>query len=203
MKRNGLKLATILIGSAPLTTFAHTGHDVSGFLAGFGHPLMGADHVIAMAAIGIWAFMLKSEGIKHSGSMIPSVFLAMMAFGAALAFSNFALPLVEMGIAISVILLGILLVAGKRLPLGITLPMTASFALFHGAAHGVEMPYSADVASYFAGFLFASASLIFVGYTVANLLIAGAESRSFANKLVMPVSGGLVTLSGVYQLLMS
>ncbi|WP_198158413.1 HupE/UreJ family protein [Enterovibrio coralii] len=167
MKGNGLKLAAILSGMIPLSSFAHTGHDVSGFIAGFSHPLTGIDHLIAMVAVGIWAFMLKDAGIKQSSSMIPSVFLAMMAFGAVLTFSGFALPLVEMGIGVSIVLLGVLLVAGQRLSLGITLPMTTMFALLHGAAHGTEMPLSVDVAGYFSGFLFASALLIFSGYGAA------------------------------------
>ncbi|AMG31856.1 hypothetical protein AL542_16920 [Grimontia hollisae] len=198
MKRNGYLLATVLASAAPFTAVAHTGHEVNGFLAGISHPITGADHAIALIAIGIWAFMLKNIGVKNAGSLIPSVFLATMAFGAALTFFGVNVPLVETGIALSVLLLGFLLVVGRSLPLIATLPLTALFALAHGAAHGAEMPYAVSTIGYFSGFLISSAALIFVGVTLAKT-----AERFQSTRFVMPISGGLIVFSGVYQLIMS
>ncbi|MDD1791632.1 HupE/UreJ family protein [Enterovibrio sp. ZSDZ42] len=202
MKRNGIRAATILTSAIPFAASAHTGHDTYGFLVGLSHPLTGADHMMAMLAVGMWAMSLNASGSKNATRAIPAMFIVVMAIGALAVMSGLVVPFVEVvsfietGIAVSVLLLGMLLVGGTRLPLSVTLPATACFAVFHGIAHGAELPLSAHAVGYTLGFLFATTLLIAVG----GALSAYARRHSNA-RIALPVSGGVFALAGLYQLM--
>lgn len=155
--------ALALVAFAPAIAFAHPGGGVvHGFGSGFAHPFLGWDHLLAMIAVGIWA---GQRGGKARW-VLPVAFVAAMGVGGALAFSGVALPGVEAGILASVLVLGALIAAAARLPLLGAAAVVAAFALFHGHAHGTEMPQTLSGLGYGAGFSAATALLHAAGVTV-------------------------------------
>ncbi|GGB79881.1 urease accessory protein [Marinobacterium zhoushanense] len=166
MKRHALTLCTLAaLSLSPSLAFAHTSTG-TGLASGLLHPLMGADHLLAMLAIGVWAALQPGQ-MRFA---IPgALMLALLAgFGAAL--SGFALPMVEGGIALSVLLLGILITTMVRLPASAALLLTALFALFHGFAHGHEA--SGSLTLFAVGFMATSAILHFGGSLAGHHLRA-------------------------------
>jgi len=151
-------VASLLVSIAQ----AHPGHegDHGGglswdFAGGFGHPLGGLDHLLAMLAVGLWAAQLGGRA-RWAG---PGAFLGALAAGAALGAGGVDFSWLEQGIAASVLVLGLLVVTAVRLPLAAGMGMAAVFALFHGVAHGAEMPANASGLVYGMGFLAATALL--------------------------------------------
>ncbi|MBY4678243.1 HupE/UreJ family protein [Marinobacterium arenosum] len=158
-------LATgLLLASTP--ALAHQAQDLSGGLwAGLSHPYNGLDHLLAMLAVGGWAALQSG----HQRLTIPLTFMLMLAVGFVAALMGIHLPLLESGIASSVLVLGLLILTAARLPAIISLSLIALFALLHGFAHGSEL--GSAVALYFAGgFIVASLSLHLVGGGVMNRL---------------------------------
>lgn len=165
-------LALLACGSGVAS--AHTGHAdaAMGFLAGFAHPLGGADHLLAMLAVGLWAAAALPPGRRW---LAPLLFVGTLTLGAALAHHGFGLPLgggsLELLIAGSVLLLGALLVGvdGVRPLAGLAL--TAAAGLLHGTAHGLEMAGGLSFVAYAAGFALASAALHAVGLGAGQVLV--------------------------------
>ena len=114
---------------------AHPGHG-GGLLAGIAHPLFGLDHVLAMVAVGVWAFQLGGR----ARWLVPASFVALMAVACGAGIAGVALPLVEAGIATSVLVLGLLIAFAVRVTPAFGAGIVALFAIFHGHAHGAEMP---------------------------------------------------------------
>ena len=131
------------------------GSEAAGMMAGFAHPLSGWDHAVAMIGVGIWA---AQSGCAARWSL-PASFLAAMAAGGILALSGFALPAVETAIALSLLALGIAIVVAARPVAWMGMALVAGFAVFHGHAHGAELPAEASALLYGAGFLLATAAL--------------------------------------------
>jgi len=126
-------LATILLLGASSTAFAHPGHDVSGLAAGLMHPFSGLDHLLAMVAVGLWAAQGNTK--KRGGRkiwLLPATFMTMLAVGAAAAMHWQSLPLIEAGIATSVLALGLLIALSMQLPAMLSVAITALFGLLHG-----------------------------------------------------------------------
>jgi urease accessory protein len=176
----GLALAT--------PAFAHTGVGAHshGFAAGFLHPLMGLDHMLAMLGVGVWAAQLG----KRAAWLVPAAFVAVMIAGAGLALSGIAMPMVEFGIAGSVLAIGALIAFGARLPIGLAMGLAGLFALFHGHAHGTELPGFAHPAAYGAGFVIATALLHVAGLGIALAV------RRHAAKLPFRVAGAAMAVVG-------
>jgi urease accessory protein len=130
-----------------------------GLAAGFSHPFTGLDHVLAMVAVGVFAARLGGRAIW----LVPVSFLAMMAVGGGLGMAGVSLPFVEIGIAASVTVLGALVATRTRLPTLAALGLVGIFAVFHGYAHGAEMPADAGGLRYAAGFIAATATLHALG----------------------------------------
>lgn len=151
--------ALVLVPGAVL---AHPGHEAAGGGLGAGllHPLTGIDHLLALFAAGLLAQRLGSA----ARWLVPAGFLAAMAGGALLGAAWPGLPHVELGIALSVLLLGLAIAAGRSLPAGLAAGLAALFALLHGHAHGTEMPATASALAYGIGFLAASAAAIAAGF---------------------------------------
>ena len=145
----------ILVSAAPGALAHSFGAAGAGFGAGVGHPFLGLDHLAAMVAVGVWA---AQAGWRPVWS-VPLVFMAVMAFAATLAFAGIALPVVEAGIAASLLVLGLLIAAAVRLPASAGALIVAVFALFHGYAHGAEIPQAAAPWLYAGGFLLATGLL--------------------------------------------
>jgi urease accessory protein len=180
--------ATLLAGISS-TAFAHPGHNVSGLAAGLMHPFSGLDHLLAMVAVGLWA----AQGGGRKVWLLPATFMTMLAAGAGLAVQWQALPMVEAGIATSVLALGLLVALSMQLPATLAVAVTALFGLLHGYAHGLELPESAAPVSYALGFLAATAVLHASG--VALGLAARRQHVVLAR-----VFGAVIAASGVYLL---
>ena len=157
-------LLFILLATAAGLAQAHTGHGADGFVHGFGHPFSGLDHLLAMFAVGLWSAQLGG----HARWQGPALFVLMLAAGAALGAAGIALPWLESGIALSVLLSGLLVAALARPPRLLAMAAIAAFALYHGVAHGLEMPADASGAAYAAGFMLASALLHIAGVAVGQ-----------------------------------
>jgi urease accessory protein len=157
---------------------------------GFAHPFGGLDHVLVMVAVGLYAVMLGGRALW----LVPATFLGVMALGGALGASGLALPFGETAIAASVIVLGLAIALRLTLPTLTAIALVDLFAVFHGYAHGLEMPQSASGQQYAAGFMLATALLhstgIMLGLLAAKLSEAGGLRA-------MQAAGGAMTLAGV------
>jgi urease accessory protein len=148
------------------TASAHTGHHmVTGFSSGLTHPLSGLDHLLAMIAIGLWAAQQGGRALWA----VPAAFVSTMVLGGGLAWAGLSLPHVETGIAASVLVLGLLIATRRQWPVTAGMAIAAIFALFHGYAHGLEMPQATSPALYALGFVVATVFLHGVG--IASSLI--------------------------------
>jgi len=167
--------------------WAHPGHaDGSGLLHGLAHPLGGLDHLLAMVAVGLWAAQAGGRALWA----LPAGFLLSMTLGAVLAMSGVAVPAVELGIAGSVLVFGLLLSCAARLPLAAGVGITAVLGLFHGHAHGTEVVAGVSGLSYVAGFLMATALLHGAG------LLAGRAMRAPNWERVLRIGGGAIAATG-------
>jgi urease accessory protein len=138
------------------TASAHTGnHLVTGFTSGLTHPLSGLDHLLAMIAIGLWAAQQGGRALWA----VPAAFVGAMVLGGGLAWAGWSLPLAESGIAASVLVLGLLVTTQRQWTLTTGMVIAAGFAVFHGYAHGLEMPQAASPALYAFGFVLATVAL--------------------------------------------
>ena len=139
---------------------AHTeGGIAGGFAAGFTHPLFGWDHVVAMVAVGLWGAFLGMPAIY----ILPIVFPLVMVLGGVLGILGVPVPFVETGIAMSAIVLGLLVALAVRAPNWIAAVVVGIFAIFHGHAHGTELPGAANAVAYSAGFVTATGLLHLTG----------------------------------------
>lgn len=177
-----LLTAAVLLLS-PALAFAHPGHGDNGLLAGISHPLGGLDHLLAMLAVGLWA--AQQQGAARW--VLPCTFVGTMLIGGLLGFEGLNLPALESGIAASVLALGLAVALAVRPPLGLAMAATALFALFHGVAHGLELPDMSSPWTYAMGFVAATALLHAAGYAVVRVLpraaaplvrVAGAASAA-------------------------
>jgi urease accessory protein len=149
-------IALLVWATGAVPAFAHGGGDVaSGFAGGFAHPLFGPDHVAAMVAVGLWGAVLGSPAMW----VLPIAFPLVMAFGGVLGIAAVPIPRVEVGIAVSAIMLGLLVALAVRAPLMVAIAVVSAFAIFHGHAHGAELPRGADAIAFSAGFVAATGLL--------------------------------------------
>ena len=158
-------LTAIFLLGASSAAFAHPGHNVSGLAPGLMHPFSGLDHLLAMLAVGLWA----AQGGGRKVWLLPATFMTMLVVGAGTALFYPSLPLIEAGIATSVLALGLLIALSLRLPVMLSVAVTALFGLVHGYAHGLELPGSAAPSAYALGFLAATATLHLTGIAVGIL----------------------------------
>lgn len=187
MKKLSLAL---LFSLAAAPALAHTGaHGAGGLAAGFSHPFLGLDHLLAMIAVGLWA----AQTGGRARLAVPAAFIVVMALGGLLGVAGIGLPLVEFGIIGSVLVLGLLIAVAPRLPLWAPMAIVAAFALFHGHAHGTEMPETASGALYGLGFIAATAILHALG-----LALGFAAARRTAP--LARLAGGAVAACGLVLL---
>lgn len=173
----------------------------SGFVHGWMHPLGGLDHLLAMVAVGLWAAQLASGGDRRALWGVPLAFVAVMALGGLLGMLGLELPFVETGILLSVFLLGSLVLFAARLPLGFSAAIVGVFALFHGHAHGAEMPSSASSLEYALGFVLSTTLLHLIGIG-AGLLSDRVTALPALHKLpLLRLQGALVVLGGAMVML--
>lgn len=175
----------------PSVALAHTGvGDTTGFTHGFEHPIGGIDHVLAMIAVGIFAFVLGGRALW----LVPLSFVGMMAVGFLLGIGNVDVPFVELGIALSSIVIGAVAAWGKPMPVYDAMALVGVFAIFHGHAHGAEMPQDAGGLTYALGFMTATALLHVAGIAGAMCVVrlAGRYGRPIAQ-----VAAGVFALGGI------
>lgn len=141
------------------TASAHPGHTPTGFAGGLAHPFLGLDHLLAMVAIGLWAAQQGGRALWA----VPASFVGAMVLGGTLAVSGWTLPHVETGIALSVLILGLLIATQRNVQTSIGMTLAGVFALFHGYAHGLEIPQATSPVLYVAGFIMATVCLHGVG----------------------------------------
>jgi urease accessory protein len=183
-------LATLFAATA---AFAHPGHGIagaSGLAYGFLHPLGGLDHILAMVGVGLFASFLGGRALW----LVPAAFVAMMAVGGVLGFAGLGIPFVEAGIALSIVVIGGALALGRSLPLAAAMALVGFFAVFHGFAHGAEMPATASGLAYGLGFLVATALLHGAGLALGFGL--DRVARQASHRLAR-LGGGVVSLCGV------
>jgi urease accessory protein len=173
--------------SFAVPALAHTGGSTGGFVGGFAHPLFGPDHVVAMVAVGLWGAFLGPPAIW----LLPIVFPLVMAFGGVIGILGVPLPGVEAAIALSAVVLGTMVALAARPPLWVAAVLVGGFAIFHGHAHGAELPPGADVVAYSVGFVVATGFLHLTGIAVALL------ARWRAGRIAVRTAGGAIALSGV------
>lgn len=171
---------------------AHEGAGTTGgFLSGFMHPVLGWDHVIAMVAVGLWGAFLGGSAIWG----LPVVFPLVMALGGALGVVGVPIPEVEMGIAASAVVLGAMVALAVRPPIWLAAVIVGAFAIFHGHAHGTELPDAANALAYSLGFVVATGLLHLCGIAL------GLAVRWPAGRVAVQAAGGLIALAGVGFLL--
>ena len=167
---------------------AHEGAGVTGgFISGFMHPILGWDHVVAMVAVGLWGAFLGRPAIW----ILPVVFPLVMALGGALGVMGIPVPAVETGIAASALVLGALVAFAARPPIWIAAVFVGAFAIFHGHAHGTELPDAANPLAYSIGFVIATGILHSLGIAFGLLV------RWPAGKIAVQAGGGIIALVGV------
>lgn len=184
-------LLALLLIAVPTAALAHTGHgDTAGLLHGFMHPVGGLDHVLAMVAVGVFAYVLGGRALW----LVPLSFVLMMGMGFLLGVGQVDVPFVELGIALSSVVIGGAAALGRPMPVAAASVLVGVFAVFHGHAHGAEMPLAASGFEYAMGFVAATALLHLSGIGAA-LGVTKLVGRH--GKTVAQVAGGLFALGGV------
>lgn len=180
-----------LNGLAPMI-FLHS-YGGGGILSGFLHPLLGLDHLLAMLAVGLLSAQIGGRALWT----VPATFVGVMGIGALLGIAGVALPFVEYGITFSVLILGVAILFGNSIPEWAAMIAVAIFALFHGNAHGTELPTITNtvglIVAYVLGFLIATAGLHVVG-----ALIGVIANRSSRGETIMRIGGLTIALIGVF-----
>jgi urease accessory protein len=183
-------IATAAFSSA---ASAHIGdHSHMSFAEGVMHPLTGLDHILAMVAVGLWASQIGGRALW----LLPVTFPVVMAIGGVLGMSGVALPLVEAGIAVSVLVLGAAIALKLRPSLAVSVPLIGAFALLHGYAHGVELPVEASALEFGVGFIVATAVLHMIGIGI------GLTANRLPVQFVARAAGGAIAVAGVALLVM-
>jgi urease accessory protein len=157
------------------------------FWGGFTHPIFGPDHVIAMVAVGLWGAFLGPPAIW----LLPVVFPLVMALAGAYGVLGLPLHGVETGIALSAIMLGAMVAGAVRPPLWVAALLVGAFAIFHGYAHGVELPVGADAIAFSMGFVIATGMLHLSGIAFGGL------SHWPAGRIAVRVVGAVIAVIGL------
>jgi urease accessory protein len=182
--------AVMALLAATVPAFGHTGEGTGGFLAGLMHPVFGPDHVVAMVAVGLWGAFLGAPAIW----MLPIVFPLVMALGGVLGILGLPIPAVETGIASSAVVLGLMVALAARPPLWAAAVLVGAFAIFHGYAHGKELPDGANAVAYSVGFVIATGLLHLCG------IAFGLLTRWPLGQLAVRAAGGAIAATGVAYL---
>jgi urease accessory protein len=179
---------------APAIASAHPGmpgHS-HGFANGFIHPLSGLDHLLAMTAVGLWAAQRGGRALW----MVPTAFVSVMALGGMLGMAGPGqIPLIDQAIAASVLVMGIFIATAARISLKASVAIIGLFALFHGYAHGAEMPATASGLAYGLGFILATALLHLVGIGL------GLSAQKMNSTTLVRVTGCIIAACGLYLIL--
>jgi urease accessory protein len=183
-------ILAIFLGLIPGVAYAHDGSNVpfGGFLSGLVHPVLGTDHLLAMLSVGILSAQIGGRAIWT----VPATFVSVMALGGALGLIDIGLTSIELGIAASLVLLGLIIAAERKLHILLAMAGVGFFAIFHGYAHGTEMPTTAEPVLYAAGFLTGTALI-----HIAGVVIGDVAKHYQRGKVALRVGGGLIAMVGI------
>lgn len=181
-----LALPVTMLAYIPNAGAHSMGTDGAGFITGLAHPFMGLDHLLAMVAVGIWAAQSGGSAVWR----LPLSFIMMMAVAALLGASGVGYPVLEPLITGSVVLLGLMVVFAIRLPVNLSMLLAGLFAVFHGYAHGLEMPQAGSAILYGSGFVLATALLHLTGI--------GFGKVAYRKHLLSRLSGLTIAIAGLY-----
>jgi len=185
----GFRIFPLLIFLWPSSAYAHLqAGEAVGFWSGFRHPISGLDHVLAMVAVGLWGAQLGAPAVW----LLPVAFPMVMAVGGMLGLMGVPLPGIEYGIAASAILLGVAVLFELRPRLALAAMLVGVFAIFHGHAHGTELPPGQDALLYSMGFVIATGCLHAAGIGIGTL-----HRWSWGQRLLR-VAGGVVMIGGLF-----
>jgi urease accessory protein len=191
MLRLGRYVLALVLALLASPALAHSESGVAiDFMGGFMHPIFGPDHVIAMVAVGLWGAFLGAPAIW----LLPVVFPLAMAVAGAFGVLGVPLPGVEIGIAISAIMLGTMVALAAKPPLWIAAVLVGAFAVFHGHAHGAELPVGADAVAFSMGFVVATGMLHVSGIAFGTL------SHWPAGRIAVRAAGSVIALIGAVYL---
>ena len=179
--------AVVLATALTFPALAHSGSVAGGLLGGLSHPLFGPDHVAAMVAVGLWGAFLGAPAIV----LLPVVFPLVMAVGGVIGILGLPLPGVAIGIATSAIVIGLMVALAAKPPLWLAAVIVGAFAIFHGHAHGAELPPGADALAYSAGFVIATGALHLAGIGFGLL------ARWPAGCMAVRAAGGAIAIAGL------
>lgn len=189
--RATLRLALIIAFAwlMPEPALAHVeGGELNGFQSGFVHPVLGLDHLLAMLAVGIWGAQLGGRNVWS----LPVTFPLIMVVGAILGMSGVPLPSIELGIAVSVLALGAAIALAWKAPEWAALVLVAVFAIFHGYAHGAELPKAVDPVAYANGFVVATGLIHVVGIGIGLVLMMPWKGQ------LSQALGAAIAVTGLY-----
>ena len=179
----------LLLAAVPASAHEQSGQ-AAGFLTGLKHPVSGLDHVLAMISVGLWGAQLGTPAVW----LLPVVFPMVMAFGGFLGLLGVPLPGTEVGIALSALLLGLMVALEARPPVWVAATLVGFFGIFHGYAHGTELPAGENALLYSVGFVMATGCLHGIGIGL------GFAHRWAAGRVALRVAGAMVALAGVFFL---
>lgn len=185
MTKGSVFFWSLVAGLMPQLVVAHetVSERYGSFIGGLTHPVLGIDHFLAMVCVGV----ISAQIGGHAIWTVPATFVGVMALGGLLGMIDAGLTAVEAGIAISVLALGFAIAADRKLPLSLAMTAVGFFAIFHGYAHGAEMPTVAQPLSYAAGFMAGTAALHLFG-----VLIGDISQRYVRGKVMLRVAGGAI-----------
>lgn len=187
------QLPAVLACLLPGQALAHEANSLplGSFLGGLTHPVLGPDHLLAMVSVGVLSAQMGGRALWT----VPCTFVGVMAVGGVLGLLDIRVSAAELGIAFSVLILGLAIAADRKLPVGVAMLAVGVFAVFHGYAHGVEMPTVAEPVRYAAGFLTGTAALHVLG-----LLIGDISQHYGRGKVLLRVAGGVSAGVGTWFL---
>jgi urease accessory protein len=188
------KISFALLAALAIPTMAQAhilSGEAGGFFSGFRHPISGWDHILCMIAVGMWGAQLGPPAMW----VLPITFPLVMALGGMIGLLGIPLPGDEIGIALSALVLGVMVLAEKRPTLWVAAAIIAVFAIFHGYAHGRELPPGESGMLYSAGFVVATGCLHLVGISI------GLIHRWASGRLVLRAAGAIVAMGGIYFLI--
>lgn len=193
MSRPALRSFLLVALLAPLSAMAHEGSSLpyGSFIAGLAHPVLGVDHFLAMVSVGILSAQIGGRAIWT----VPATFVSVMAVGGVLGWLNVGLTSIELGIAFSVLILGLAIAADRKVPVLLAMVAVGIFAIFHGYAHGAEMPNVANRLRYALGFMSGTALL-----HIAGVLVGDISQHYARGKVLLRLAGAAIAGAGTWFL---
>jgi len=197
MIRSFLGFCVAVFALVPVAASAHVGvGETHGFVHGFSHPFNGIDHILAMVAVGLFAAHLGGRALW----LVPLTFVFVMALAGIAGMAGFQLPFVEIGIGMSVIVFGLVVALQLSLPTLVAMGLVGFFAIFHGHAHGMEMPQGVSGLFYGAGFICATTLLHALG---VGLGLAIGKTGQVYSRPIVQICGGAIAIAGASILTLS